>query len=63
MTTKTATSLAALKAKWDRREPMTQKEMATLLGVSRAVIARIEHSALKKLRAAMNKSPHDPRTF
>lgn len=43
----------ALRHKWDARVPMTQAEIATLLGCSRGTIHGIEKRALEKIRAAM----------
>ncbi|MBR6541886.1 MAG: sigma-70 family RNA polymerase sigma factor, partial [Anaerotignum sp.] len=35
-------------------EPQTQQEIATLLGISRSYVSRIEKKALKKLRASLD---------
>ena len=34
----------------DRKEPMTQNEIAELFGISRSYVSRIETKCLKKLR-------------
>ena len=37
-----------------RNEPQTQQEIASLLGISRSYVSRIEKKALKKLRASLD---------
>jgi RNA polymerase sporulation-specific sigma factor len=37
----------------DGREPMAQREVAELLGISRSYVSRLEKGALEKLRRAM----------
>ena len=39
----------------NRRSPMTQREIAARLNISRSYVSRIEKSALEKLRAAFRK--------
>ena len=36
----------------DGREPLTQREVATLLGISRSYVSRIEKTAIEKLQSA-----------
>ncbi len=40
-----------------RREPMTQREIAQILKISRSYVSRIEKSALEKLLAAFKEAP------
>ncbi len=40
-----------------RREPMTQREIAQILKISRSYVSRIEKSALEKLLAAFKEVP------
>ena len=43
--------------------PMTQREIASSFGISRAYVSRIEKRALEKLRQALEEgSPHPPRS-
>ena len=45
--------LSALERKRATREPLSQYEVARVLGLSRSVVRDIEERALKKLRAAL----------
>ena len=45
--------LSALERKRATREPLSQYEVARVLGLSRSVVREIEERALKKLRAAL----------
>jgi RNA polymerase sporulation-specific sigma factor len=38
------------------KPPLTQRETAALMGISRSYVSRIEKKALEKLRAAMNRT-------
>ena len=38
---------------WNK-EPQTQQEIASVLGISRSYVSRIEKKALKKLNTALN---------
>ena len=44
---------SALERKRATREPLSQYEVARVLGLSRSVVRDIEERALKKLRAAL----------
>lgn len=47
--------------KANARVPLTQRECALLLGVSRGLVFKLEQSALEKLRAAALPAPWEAR--
>jgi len=42
--------------KWNSRKPMSQQEIAILLGCSRGNVSYVERRAMRKIRAAMAKA-------
>lgn len=49
--------LSALERKRATREPLSQYEVARVLGLSRSVVREIEERAIKKLRAVLEENP------
>lgn len=47
------TNIIRLRYGLDGRQPLTQREIATLCGISRSYVSRIEKKALEKLKTAM----------
>lgn len=51
---------AEIVQKWNSRTPMTQEEIAVVLGVSRGTVYTIERQALSKIAATLRREMFGP---